>query len=105
MRKPLTFFCIVSLTAILSCTSPTLLTPGGNSVQLLMKEEAPAGKALINDIVCERVKDIISAKNCLRNKTAELGGNLVVVDTIEVVYPNPSNPRMKLYTANGRAYK
>ena len=68
-----------------------------------MKEEAPKEYQLIDDITTTGIgeSDIISVKNNLRNKTAELGGDLVVVDTIEMNNREDGT----FYTGKGRAYK
>jgi len=103
MKHTLWFIIIlVSLFTISSCA--TSLTPGGNNVRLVMKEEAPRECTLINDISTGMLgePDVIGVKNFLRNKTAEMGGNLVVVDTIEVSYNQHGG---KYYTGTGRAYK
>lgn len=92
---------ILILLTVVGCFSTTL-TEQGKKVQLLMKEEAPKEYQLINDIATTGLgeSDIIGVKNNLRNKTAELGGNLVVVDTIEM-----HSGEATYYTGNGRAYK
>ncbi len=105
MKKILLLLFIFPVIFNLNCISPTKLSPGGRGVKLIMKEEAPDSARLIDDIECDQEESVTSAKNCMRNKTAELGGNLVVIDTVEVSYPDPSNRYMKVYTANGRAYR
>ena len=99
MKKILPVLLLLCATACLS----TKLTEKGKTVQLLMKEEAPKEYQLINDIATTGLgeSDIIGVKNNLRNKTAELGGDLVVVDTIEM----HNGEGGTYYTGNGRAYK
>lgn len=93
------FLLVASIT--LSCA--TALTKQGETVKLLMKEEAPKEYELINDIETSLFGEpsVISVKNTLRNKAAEVGGNLVVVDTIEMHQEDSRT----WYTGNGRAYK
>ncbi|MBP8082954.1 MAG: hypothetical protein KAZ87_07105 [Spirochaetes bacterium] len=85
-----------------ACVS-TSLTENGKKVQLLKKEEAPKEYQLIDDIATSGIgeADIIGVKNNPRNKTAELGGDLIVVDTIKM----HSEDGRTWYTGNGRAYK
>lgn len=54
---------------VAGCFSSTL-TEQGKIVQLLMKEEAPKGYQLINDIATTGLgeSDVIDVKNNLRNK-------------------------------------
>ncbi|GEM_PF-802562 len=99
MKILLPFLILLSVTGCLSTT----LTEQGKKVQLLMKEEAPKEYQLIDDIATTGLgeSDIIGVKNNLRNKTAALGGDLVVIDTIEM----HSGDAGTYYTGNGRAYK
>lgn len=102
MRKIIQLLIAAFLTStILSCA--TTLTPEGQLVNLVTKKEAPAECELIDDVGTgfSGKIDANSVKKTLRNQTAELGGNLVVVDTIEA----HSGPDGTFYKGTGRAYK
>jgi hypothetical protein len=99
--KYLAILSVVALIFTFRCT--TELTKGAEAVKLIMKQEAPAEYELIGDIATSGAGEptIIGVKNNLRNKTAELGGDLVVVDTIEM----HGEGDREWYSGNARAYK
>jgi len=82
----------------------TALTKEGSSVRVIMKEEPPAGAKMLATIESDMLSNhpsIVSVQNDLRNKTAKLGGNLLVVDVIVAT----SGEGGITYSGNGRAYK
>ncbi|PKL35999.1 MAG: hypothetical protein CVV44_17405 [Spirochaetae bacterium HGW-Spirochaetae-1] len=82
----------------------TALTKEGGAVRIIMKEEPPAGAKMLATIesgMFSNHPSVVSVQNDLRNKTAELGGNLLVVDVIVA----KSSEGGITYSGNGRAYK
>ena len=59
------------------------LTPGGTGVRLIAHDEAPDGALFLADIHSGLHGRLDCVKNELRNRAAELGGNLVVLDDIQ----------------------
>jgi hypothetical protein len=91
---------------LLSCASATL-TEKGMAVKYVTKEEAPKSCKKINEVYLDETKfEIANSVNevqiLLRNKTAEMGGNYLVIDVIEK--HTPGDGRV-WYTGNGRVYK
>ena len=77
------------------------LTPEGKAVKLVMHEEAPDGAEFLGDIRTKPRRTVTCIKNDMRNITARMGGNLVVIDTIhDFVFGGTSSG----YKGSGRAY-
>ena len=68
---------IMSLSA---CVVP--LTEGGTQVRYKTKDEAPPVCKEIGEVEIRGYR-MVDIKNRMRNKTSEMGGNLLVVDAIE----------------------
>jgi hypothetical protein len=78
------------------------LTPGGERVQILIHAEAPEDAVLLGDIHTEIHSQLDYVKNDLRNQTARLGGDLMVLDDIQQeIYEGQTRG----YIGIGRAYK
>lgn len=78
------------------------LTPGGERVQILIHAEAPEDADFLGDIHTEIRKHLDYVKNDLRNQTARLGGNLMVLDDIQQEIQEGQTCG---YIGIGRAYK
>lgn len=91
----------VTLTILLSRKKPIALTPAGENVKLIMHEEAPEDAEYIGDIQSKAFDDLISVKNDLRNKAAQMRGNLLVIDTIQ---PSFFQGKSWGYYGSGRVY-
>jgi hypothetical protein len=71
----------------------------GSHVPYLMHEEAPATARFLGEVECQECSQI-EVKNMLRIKAAQMGGNLLVIDTItESQYKGTST-----YSGSGRVY-
>lgn len=78
------------------------LTPDGERVQILIHAEAPEDAGLLGDIHTKTLGTLDYVKNDLRNQTARLGGDLMVLDDIQQeVYDGQTCG----YIGIGRAYK
>jgi hypothetical protein len=78
------------------------LTPAGERVQILIHAEAPEDAVLLGDIHTEIRSQLDYVKNDLRNQTARLGGDLMVLDDIQQeIYEGQTRG----YVGIGRAYK
>ena len=100
------WLCCVSLTLFyISCAS---LSEGGKKVQYLTKQEAGPEYELIGEVnvgqglMSMGAFSVEDVKIKMRNQTAEMGGDLLVIDTIES-HNNPDGSRR--YSGTGRAYK
>jgi len=78
------------------------LTPEGEKVKLLAHAEAPEGAVFLGDIHTGTHLHIDYVKNDLRNQTARLGGDLMVLDDIQ---QNIHDGQTWGYVGIGRAYK
>jgi hypothetical protein len=86
-----------------SCAS---LNESGQNVKYATKTEAPAGCKEIGEVssgTLMAMYDMTSVKNSMRNKTAEMGGNYLVIDGIKNV-PG-ANGSSSGYAGSGRAYQ
>jgi Domain of unknown function (DUF4156) len=86
-----------------SCAS---LNESGQSVKYATKSEAPAGCKEIGEVSVGSLMpmfDMTSVKNSMRNKTAEMGGNYLVIDDIKDV--RGTNGSANGYAGSGRAYQ
>jgi hypothetical protein len=75
-------------------------------VKYSTKSEAPAGCNEIGEVSSGSLVplfDMASVKNSLRNKTAETGGNYLVIDAIKNV--SGTNGSSTGYSGSGRAYQ
>ena len=82
------------------------LSESAQNVKYATKSEAPAGCKEIGEVATGSLMpmfDMTSVKNSLRNKTAEMGGNYLVVDEIKNV-PG-ANGSSNGYAGSGRAYQ
>lgn len=78
------------------------LTPGGERVRILIHAEAPEDAVFLRDIHTEIHGQLDYVKNDLRNQTARLGGDLMVLDDIQQeIYEGQTRG----YVGIGRAYK
>ncbi len=78
------------------------LTPGGERVQILIHAEAPEDAVFLRDIHTGIHGQLDYVKNDLRNQTARLGGDLMVLDDIQQeIYEGQTRG----YVGIGRAYK
>ena len=108
MRRRFALYAIaaVSLTILTNCV--TKLTPEGEKVRILMKEEAPANAKLLGTVetgLWEEHDTIMSVQNALRNKAAQMGGNLLVIDVIVAETSQlGSYGTSTSYVGNGRVY-
>ncbi len=87
----------------ISCAS---LTERGKKVKYVTKQEADSGCEELGEVVVgEGLSmgeiNISQLKIQMRNKTAEMGGNFLVIDTID----KNSNGKSYYYSGTGRAYK
>ena len=80
---------------------PVTLTPAGENVKLIMHTEAPENAEYLGDIQTNALNDLLSVKNDLRNHAARMGGNLLVVDTIQPEFFQGKNWG---YSGSGRVY-
>jgi hypothetical protein len=78
------------------------LTREGESVRLLVHSEAPEDAGLLGDIHTEILSSLDYVKNDLRNRTARLGGDLVVLDDIQ---QDVFEGETRGYVGIGRAYR
>ena len=92
------------LLAVFTSSCMATLTKGGKSVKYVTKAEAPSDCKEIGEVELGFPKggSVSDVKIKLRNKTAEMGGNFLVIDTIEVAYDQNGG---KYYDGSGRAYK
>jgi hypothetical protein len=82
------------------------LSESAQNVKYVTKSEAPTGCKEIGEVSTGSLMpmfDMTSVKNSLRNKTAEMGGNYLVVDEIKNV--SGSNGSSNGYAGSGRAYQ
>ncbi len=87
-------------------TSCSRLSESAQNVKYATKSEAPAVCKEIGEVSAGSLMpmfDMTSVKNSLRNKTADLGGNYLVVDEIKNV-PGV-NGSSNGYAGSGRAYR
>lgn len=85
--KPMLFASLASTTAAVLMVlflhpKKVKLTPKGEEVTLLIHDEAPAGAKFLGEVESHLQRSAICVKNDLRNRAADMGGNLVVVDNI-----------------------
>jgi len=83
----------------------TKLTPVGELVEIIMKEEPPNDAEFLGIVESGLLQVHIkqeSVINDLRNKVAELGGNLLVVDTIISISDGYGGYE---FTGMGRAFR
>lgn len=78
------------------------LIPGGERVKLIMHAEAPADAVFLGDLHTVLHRHLTYLKNDLRNQTARLGGDLVVLDDIQ---QEIFQSQTWGYIGIGRAYK
>lgn len=78
------------------------LTPEGERVRLIMHAEAPADALFLGDVQTAFHFHLTLLKNDLRNQTARLGGDLVVLDDIQ---QDIRQGQTWGYIGIGRAYK
>jgi hypothetical protein len=76
-------------------------------VKYVTKTEAPQfckkiGEVSVGSII--PLLDMESVKNSMRNKTADMGGNYLVIDEIKTI-PAPTPGASTGYAGSGRAYK
>jgi hypothetical protein len=86
-----------------SCAS---LSESAQNVKYATKTEAPAGCKEIGEVSVGSLVsmyDMTSVKNAMRNKTAEMGGNYLVIDDIKTVAG--ANGSSSGYAGTGRAYQ
>jgi len=82
------------------------LSESAQNVKYATKSEAPAECKEIGEVSTGSLVpmfDMTSVKNSLRNKTAEMGGNYLVVDEIKSV--RGTNGSSTGYAGSGRAYQ
>jgi hypothetical protein len=78
------------------------LTPEGERVRILIHAEAPEDALFLGDIHTGIHDQLESVKNDLRNQTARLGGDLMVLDNIQ---QDIIDGQTRGYLGIGRAYK
>jgi len=102
MKAKMQILCFV--VAVLGFTACATLTPGGQNVTYVTKQEAPTGYTFLGEVSLGMLEYGQSYKDTLirlRNKTAEMGGDFLVVDSIESVQSGNSS----YFEGSGRAYK
>lgn len=98
---------VLAFSALLLCVGclTAQLTPGGTNVEYVTKQEAPKAYKLLGDVSFGGLEGGSSVQDTIvrmRNKTAEMGGDFLVIDVIEKHYNDQGG---QWYTGNGRAYK
>lgn len=78
------------------------LTPGGTDVRFIAHEEAPPGALFVADIHTGLHIRLDCVKNDLRNRAAQLGGDLVILDDIQ---QDVRQGQTSGYLGVGRVYK
>jgi len=78
------------------------LTPEGEAVRLLVHAEAPEGSDFLGDLETKELNRLEFVKNDLRNRTARLGGDIIVLDGIQ---QDVREGQTWGYIGIGRAYK
>jgi len=106
MTTPVILFSVASITAVtmalvINAHRYVKLTPEGEKVIVFMHEEAPEGAIYIGEVQSKSLPNLLSVKNNLRNKAAQKGGNLLVIDTIQ---PDIFEGRTFGYCGYGRVY-
>jgi hypothetical protein len=109
MAKPVVFIGIFALSLLAAAAvfkiveqhkEQRLFARIGRHVPYVMHEEAPAGARLLGEVECREYSPI-EVKNNLRTQAGQMGGNLLVIDTI-------SESRMPdsvlTYSGSGRVY-
>lgn len=95
--------CICAI-SLLSCGSAQL-TEGGKNVQYVTKQEAPKNYTKLGEVSVGETSfasSVAGAITMLRNETAKMGGDFLVIDVLEKFYGDNGT---FWYGANGRAYK
>ena len=84
----------------------TLDTRGGR-VRLLAHQEAPSTALFLGDVEVQGHRDATAVKNALRNRAAEMGGNLLVLDTLTSENDPWGTPASTTttYSGTGRVYR
>jgi Domain of unknown function (DUF4156) len=103
IRSPAFAALIAACVCIGACAS---LNESGQNVKYATKSEAPAGCKEIGEVSVGslfQMYDMTSVKNAMRNKTAEMGGNFLVIDDIKNV--RGANGSSSGYAGSGRAYQ
>ena len=100
MKRNLIAMFALLLTA--SCGTP--ITSAGQRVKYVTKSEAPPECQMIDSVshdgAFECEPSVTDAQNALRNKTADMGGNFLVIDV--VIAQNTENGTC--YKSTGRAF-
>ena len=91
----------VATVVTLASHKPVALTTAGENVRLIMHAEPQGDAEYIGDIQTKALNDLLSVKNDLRNQAARLGGNLLVIDTIQ---PEIFQGNNWGYSGSGRVY-
>lgn len=107
MKRRFVLFAIAIMLLAILTNCVTKLTPEGETVKVLMKQEAPANAQLLGTVetgLFEEHSTIMSVQNSLRNNAAKMGGNLLVIDVIfgetsQGQYGSSTN-----YVGSGRVY-
>ena len=73
---------LIIIANISSCATSTALTTEGKNVQYKENGNPPKDAIYLDTIQTKNNDSAVSAVNDLRNKTAELGGNYLIVDMI-----------------------
>jgi hypothetical protein len=82
------------------------LNESGQHVKYATKSEAPKDCKELGEVSIGTLFplfDMVSVKNSMRNKTAEMGGNYLVIDEIKSVHS--ANGSDSGYAGSGRAYQ
>lgn len=99
--------CLVLFLFITSCATSKSLSFEGETVQYQEKSDPPENAIYLGTIQTNNNDSAISAINDLRNKTAQLGGNYLIVDIISnSVRQNMITGLVEtVFSASGRAYQ
>ena len=94
-----------ALLAVIGLSSCAGLSTQGEKIRYVTKEEAPKDCKEIGDVTVGRIINLYSmkdVKNAMRNETAKMGGNFLVIDQTNYI-PNPNG--LGGYEGTGRAYQ
>jgi uncharacterized protein DUF4156 len=104
MTKNKLFFLLLSIIIARTTFSCASLSEAGKGVKYATKAEAPSNCTELGEVTDGFMGSgsIGDVKISMRNNTAEMGGNFLVIDTIEKGYNNNGST---YYKGSGRAYK
>jgi hypothetical protein len=104
MKRFFLAFMVCSVALIFCCTTPQTLTEAGKTVKYVTKQEATSGCKELGEVTVGKESfgmpptSIEEVKVRMQNKTAEMGGNFLVIDAI-TSFGNVE------FSGSGRAYK